>query len=492
MTPPQAFLAVDLGAGSGRAFLARFDGPGPLLTEVRRFHYAPARREGHLRWDMSHVLEEIRAAVRDAGRVAHEHGERLVSVGVCSWGVDYGLVDTGGRLLEDPICYRDARTEGAIEAVTRRVPREEIFERTGIQFLPFNTLYQLDAHQRAGLPASAARLLLIPDLCHAALAGTSTSEYTNASTTQMLSLATRDWDRALVERLGLPSALLPPLLQPGRDAGPLEPSLAAESGLADTRVVLPATHDTGSAVVGTPLEPGWAYASSGTWSLVGVERGEALTGAPVARANFTNEGGAFGTVRFLKNVMGLWILEQCRKEWSAAGRDLSAAALAAGAGAIDGPIVLIDPDDPRFLAPASMLQALRTALADAGHRVPDEPVALAKVVLDSLASRYAQVVDTIEELAGEPVRGVHIVGGGCLNDYLNQATADASGRAVRTGPVEATALGNAVVQAIAAGRFPALADARRYVAAAVSGRSFQPRAASPWRQVSRRPAVVGA
>lgn len=490
MTPARAFLAVDLGAGSGRAFLARFDGPGPLLTEVRRFQYAPTRRDGHLRWDISRVLKEVREAVRAAGRFAHERGARLVSVGVCSWGVDYGLVDAEGRLLEDPVCYRDVRTEGAIDAVTRRLPRDEIFERTGIQFLPFNTLYQLDAHRREGLPASAARLLLIPDLCHQALAGTSTSEYTNASTTQMLSLATRDWDRELVERVGLPAALLPPLLQPGTDAGPLEPALAAEAGLAGTRVVLPATHDTASAVVGTPLEAGWAYVSSGTWSLVGVERGQALTGAPVARANFTNEGGAFGTVRFLRNVTGLWILEQCRREWTAGGRELDAADLSARVAALDAPIVLIDPDDARFLAPDSMLHALRAVLADSGHVVPDEPVALAKVVLDSLASRYAQVVDTIEELTGDRVRGIHIVGGGSLNDYLNQATADASGRTVRTGPVEATALGNAIVQAITAGCFRTLAEARRHVAAALSCRSFEPRAGSPWRQVSRRPAVV--
>jgi rhamnulokinase len=487
---PQAFLAVDLGAGSGRAFLVRFDGPGPLLSEVRRFVYTPARRAGHLRWDLPLVRDEVRESVRAAGRIAHEPSERLVSVGVCSWGVDYGLVDAGGRLLEDPVCYRDPRTEGAIEAVTGRVPREEIFERTGIQFLPFNTLYQLDAHRREGLPPAAARLLLIPDLCHQALAGTTSSEYTNASTTQMLSLATRDWDRALVERVGLPSALLAPLVQPGTDAGPLEPSLAAEAGLATTRVVVPATHDTASAVVGTPLDPGWAYVSSGTWSLVGVEREQALTGAAVARANFTNEGGAFGTVRFLKNVMGLWILEQCRREWAAAGHELAPADLAAGVSALDAPIVLVDPDDPRFLAPESMLQAVRAVLADSGHRVPDEPAALAKVVLDSLASRYAQVVNTIEELTGDLVRGIHIVGGGSLNHYLNQATADASGRPVRTGPVEATALGNAIVQAIAAGRFRSLAEARRHVTAAVSGPTFEPRARSPWRQVSRRPVVV--
>lgn len=490
MTPRRAFLAIDLGAGSGRAFLGGFDGPGSLLEEVRRFHYAPERRDGHLRWDFPHILDEIREAVRIAGRVVHARRERLVSVGVCSWGVDYGLVDESGTLLEDPVCYRDARTEGALEAVTRLVPRDEIFRRTGLQFLPFNTLYQLHAHRRSGLPPAAARMLMIPDLCHASLSGHAAGEYTNASTTQMLSPVSRDWDRDLVERVGIPPSLLPPLLQPGTDLGPLEASLARRAGLANTRVVLPATHDTASAVVGTPLSPGWAYISSGTWSLVGVERPEALTDPAVAAANVTNEGGAFGTVRLLKNVMGLWILEQCRREWAAAGRDVSIAQLTSAVASLEAPLVLIDPDDPRLLAPASMLDALRAVLADAGQRVGSDPASLAKVVLDSLAARYAHVVATLERLTGEPVRGLHVVGGGSLNAYLNQATADASGRPVLAGPVEATALGNLIVQAMAAGCFSTLAEARRHVGAATRCRTFLPRADSPFRRSRHRPEVV--
>jgi rhamnulokinase len=487
---PPAFLALDLGGSSGRAFLARFEDTAPMLTELRRFHYAPENRDGRLRWDMPHIMDEVCQAVRDAGRITRQTDASLTSVGVCSWGVDYGLVDADGQLLENPVCYRDARIEGVIEAVTRRVPREEIFARTGIQFLPFNTLFQLAAHCRDGLPAAAARLLLIPDLCHHALGGAISSEYTNASTTQMLSLATHDWDRDLLQRLSLPAVLLPPLVQPGTDLGPLGPTLSVDPGLAATRVVVPATHDTASAVAGTPLQPGWAYVSSGTWSLVGVEQTHALTSPAAARVNLTNEGGVFGTVRLLKNVMGLWIIEECRNEWAAAGREYSAAELAAAAAAIDAPIVLFDPDHARFLAPRSMLAALREALAETGHRVSDQPAALVKTVLDSLASRYAQIVDTIEELTGDAVAGIHIVGGGSLNDYLNQATADASGRPVRTGPVEATVLGNAIVQAIAAGRFRTLAEARRYVATSVSCRTFEPRAGSPWRRVSHRPAVV--
>lgn len=490
MTPRRAFLAIDLGAGSGRAFLGGFDGPGPLLEEVRRFRYLPEQREGHLRWDMPHLLDEVREAVRVAGRVVHARRERLVSVGVCSWGVDYGLVDEAAHLLEDPVCYRDARTEGAIESVTRVVPQDEIFRRTGLQFLPFNTLFQLDAHRRAGLPPAAARLLMIPDLCHQALSGQAAGEYTNASTTQLLSLATKDWDRELAERLGLPAALLPPLRQPGADLGPLDPALARKAGLANTHVVLPATHDTASAVVGTPLSPGWAYVSSGTWSLVGVERGEALVAPDVARANFTNEGGAFGTVRFLKNVMGLWILEQCRREWAAEGRDVPIGPLSAAVAAERAPLVVIDPDDPRLLAPASMLAALRAVLADSGQRAGTDPPAVAKVVLDSLAARYAEVVETIEALTGDVVPGIHVVGGGSQNAYLNQATADASGRPVLAGPVEATALGNLIVQAMAAGCFTTVAEARRHVAAATRCRQFLPRGDSPFRRARPRPEVV--
>jgi rhamnulokinase len=306
----------------------------------------------------------------------------------------------------------------------------------------------------------------------------------------MLSLATRDWDRELVERVGLPASLLPPLLQPGADLGPLGAPLAQRAGLANTRVVLPATHDTASAVLGTPLAPGWAYVSSGTWSLVGVERRDALTSPDVARANFTNEGGAFGTIRLLKNVMGLWILEQCRREWAAAGRGLSIADLTAAVTAQDAPLVLIDPDDPRLLAPASMLDALRAVLAESGQRAATDPPALAKIVLDSLAARYAQVVRTIEALTGETVPGIHVVGGGSLNAYLNQATADASGRPVMAGPVEATALGNLIVQAMAAGCFTTLAEARRHVAAATRCRQFLPRTDSPWRRAGTRPEVV--
>lgn len=448
--------------------LGRVSEAGLELTELQRFHYAPVERDGHLRWPFATLLAGVEAGLAEAARAA---GEGLASVGVCSWGVDYGLVDGDGTLVEDPIAYRDRRTEGEIQRVTERVPRREIFERTGLQFLAFNTLYQLHAHVRAGLPRAARRLLMIPDLVHHALGGAASGEYSNASTTQLVDVRTRTWDDALFDRLGLPRELMPDLVAPGTPLGAL-----AGTGV---RVIAPATHDTASAVAGTPLLPGWAFVSSGTWSLVGIERDGPLVSDAVFAANFTNEGGAFGTIRFLKNVMGLWILESCRREWEREGRAGTTAALTQAAAALEQPAGVVFPDDPRFFNPESMTAELRSALAATGQRVGDQPAALARVVLDSLALRYASVVETIERLAGAPVAGIHVVGGGSLNDYLNQATADAAGRPVLAGPVEATATGNVLLQALACSSLGSLAEGRRLVARSIVPRRFEPRERPP-------------
>jgi rhamnulokinase len=470
--PVSHYLAFDLGAGSGRAMLGRVSEEGLELAELHRFHYPPETRDGHLRWPFGRILDGIEAGLRRARGAA---GGPIESLGVCSWGVDYGLVDEGGRLLEDPITYRDHRTDGVRERVLQQVKQAEIFERTGIQFLQFNTLFQLHAHVRAGLPAGARRLLMIPDLCHHALCGSLSGEYTNASTTQLLDLRTRGWADDLIARLGLPRELMPELVEPGTPLGALGPRFSPALGPGPIPVVAPATHDTASAVAGAPLLPGWAYISSGTWSLVGIERQAPLVGEAVARANFTNEGGAYGTIRFLKNVMGLWILESCRREWEATGFAVALEPLLEAAAALDRGPGVVFPDDPRFFSPASMTAELQSALEASGQRAPDQPAQLTRVILDSLALRYASVVATIESLAGEPVPGVHVVGGGCRNDYLNQATADAAGRPVVSGPVEATATGNVLLQAIAAGRLDSLAEGRSLVALRAELRRFEPR-----------------
>ncbi|HJQ31650.1 MAG TPA: rhamnulokinase family protein [Pyrinomonadaceae bacterium] len=487
------YIAVDLGAGSGRVFLCGVAEGELLLEEVRRFKYPPREEGGHLRWPFSDILGDIKAGLREAGARARASGRAVRSVGVDSWAVDYGLVDTGGRLIENPVCYRDARTRGMLNEVFRVVPREELFERTGIQFLELNTLYQLFAHAREGFPRDAARLLLIPDLINFFLTGHAACEYTNATTTQLVGARTGRWDDELIERLGLPRHLLPEIVPADTDLGPLAPSVADELGLEGVRVVAPATHDTGSAVAGAPLKEGWAYISSGTWSLVGVERAGPLVSAEVARHNFTNEGGAFGTVRFLKNVMGLWLFESCRAEWAARGAGVEYDELLGEVNKIDGHPGFIFPDDPRLFNPASMSEAVAAQLAETGQRVSAEDAAtLTKVILDSLAQRYASVLRTIEELTGAKVEGVQIVGGGSRNDYLNQATADAAGRTVLAGPVEATVTGNVLVQAVTAGRFASLAEARRHVASNVSPRRFEPRASREADAAARRYAEVEA
>jgi rhamnulokinase len=326
---------------------------------------------------------------------------------------------------------------------------------------------------------------MIPDLCHQALCGASTSEPTIASTSQLLNLDTADWDDRLFSELDLPRHLMPRLRPSGTALGPLRDYLRERLQLPEAVVVQPATHDTASAVAGTPLAPGWAFISSGTWSLVGVERRAPLVEPAVLAANFTNERGVGGTFRFLKNVAGLWILERCRREWQASGQIDDLPRLLAEVASLREPRGLVYPDDPRFFNPPSMLRELRQALTETGQRVPASPAEWARVVLDSLACRYASIIDTLERLTGQPLAGIHIVGGGARNEYLSQATASAAGRPVLAGPVEATALGNILVQAVACG-ITTLAEGRRRIAEAFPPRRFEPADAGAWRAAARQ------
>jgi rhamnulokinase len=486
------YIAVDLGAGSGRVFLAGLDESELLLQQIRRFQYPPSISDGHLRWHIPKIFAEIKEGLREAAVRARQLGREIRSIGVDSWGVDYGLIDGDGHLVELPVCYRDDRTRGVMEEVFERVPRAEIFRRTGIQFLNFNTLFQLCAHTREGIPANAHQLLLIPDLINFFLTGRLVAEYTNASTTQMLNAQTGNWDVELLDCLSLPKDLLPEIVSSVTDVGLLRAELADELGIGAVRIIAPATHDTGSAVMGAPLETGWAYISSGTWSLVGMERDDVLINDDVARHNFTNEGGAFGTIRFLKNVMGLWILEVCRKEWqqrSVAG-DLDE--LLRDVAAIGDYDALIFPDDERFLNPPSMLEAIATQLNETDQMMPSRPAAITKVILDSLAFRYASVFRTIESLTNQRIKGVRIIGGGSQNAYLNQATANATGLPVLAGPVEATVIGNVIAQAVSSGRFSSLADARGYVASKMQSQTFSPNAGSASKHAMRRYAEIEA
>jgi rhamnulokinase len=461
-------LAVDLGAGSGRAIVGAMSSSRLRLDEVHRFHYPPREHAGHLRWNFGLIVDGIQKGLRAAEAFAASRGGRLESLGVDSWGVDYGLIDAEGQLLEDPVCYRDRRTSGLMDEVAARIPREDLFARTGIQFLPINTVYQLAAHAREGFPEGVSRLLMIPDLCHHALCGSQVGERTNASTTQLLCACSGQWDAEIFNRVGLPESIMPALVGPGTEIGSVGRVL----------VVAPATHDTASAVAGTPLRRDWAYISSGTWSLVGCELDAPLLTDAAREQNFTNEAGVGGTVRFLKNVTGLWILEGCLREWEAAGLRVDRGRLLEHVAAVDGRRGLLLPDDAAFFNPPSMVGAVREHLLGTGQSAPDDPVLITKIILDSLAARYASVIRTIESLTARRIRGIHVVGGGSLNGYLNQATADAAGVPVMAGPAEATAAGNVIVQAIACGELSSIAEARELLARSVELRTYEPQAVS--------------
>jgi rhamnulokinase len=492
MTNNSLYIAIDLGAGSGRVFLAGVSPDEFRLEEVRRFHYPPRELDGHWRWEFQHICTEIQAGLAAAAIRARELNRPIHSIGVDSWGIDYGLLDGAGNLVEDPICYRDLRTMDVMEKAYEVVPQAEIYARTGIQFLNINTLFQLYAHDREGIKAAADKLLLMPDLINHWLTGNAVTEYTNATTMQLVNATTRTWDEELMARFHFPRHLFTDIVEAGTTVGTLRPELAQTTGLPAVKVVAPATHDTGSAVAGTPLQNDWAYISSGTWSLVGVELNDALINAETARQNFTNEGGAFGTVRFLKNVMGLWVLEACRKEWQAHGLTVEYDVLLREVAARTDFPALLYPDDIRYFNPPSMLAAIQAQVAETQQQLSNEPAAITKAVLDALALRYASVIRTIESLTTKPIAGVQIVGGGSQNDYLNQATANATGKVVLAGPVEATVIGNVSVQAVAAGRFASLTEAREHVAANVTLRRFAPQTSAEWHAAAERYADIEA
>jgi rhamnulokinase len=485
--PTRNVAAVDLGAESGRVMLARFDGASVSLEEIHRFPNRPVRVRGHLFWDVLDLWREVLAGLRRARAAAGA----LDSVGVDTWGIDYGLVDAQGLLVGLPYHYRDQRTAGMIAALEASIGRERIYSTTGIQFLPFNTLYQLAAHARqqpAQLEA-AHRLLLMPDLFHCWLSGEQVAERTNATTTQLLDATAGRWSAPLLGAAQVPEQIMPPVVEPGTMLGPALPEVQAELGTG-VRVALPATHDTGSAVAGIPVSHGasWAYVSSGTWSLVGLELERALISSAGLAANFTNEGGVFGTTRFLKNVMGLWLLQSCQRQWEAQGQGQPITPLLAAA-AEEAPFgALIDPDDPIFLAPDDMPAAINGWLVTHGQQPCQSPAAFARGICESLVIRYCQVLRNASALSRQRVEVIHIVGGGSQNILMNQWLADATGTPVVTGPAETTALGNALMQLVALGELGTLDDVR-----AVAGRSsvttrFEPRPAEreKWDEAASR------
>ncbi len=485
MTATADYLAFDLGASSGRAVVGSFDGQRLTLEEVHRFANGPVTRDGHLHWDIDALFEEIRRGLSRC----RDKAARLEGIGIDTWGVDYGLLSEDGTLLGLPYHYRDSRNDGMMEAAFARVPRDELYARTGIQFLPFNTLFQLlaDKAMHPALLDAAQTLLFMPDLLSYRLTGLRRSEHSIASTSQAYDAATGQWDTELLERLGLPTRILPDVAPAGSVVGPLLPALADAAGLGSVPVIAPACHDTGSAVAAVPAEgERWAYISSGTWSLLGAELPAPIRTPQALAYNFTNEGGVGGTIRFLTNVAGLWLVQECQRTWAQRGDDRSFAELTALAEAATPRTAFVDPDDPRFAAPGDMPARIQAFCRQTNQPVPQSVGEIVRCALESLALKYRVCLERLEALIGHSVDVLHVVGGGVHNTLLCQLTADTTGRPVIAGPAEATAAGNVMVQALARGRVRSLAEIRAVIRRSTALKRYESASPGVWDEAYAR------
>lgn len=483
------YLAIDLGAESGRVIAGLLDGATVRLEEIHRFPNGPVTVAGSRRWNVVGLWKEIQDGLRKA---AQKFGNRVVSVGVDTWGVDYVLLSKQGELLGLPYNYRDPRTDGIMEHACTKVSKAEIFAATGLQFMPINTLYQVISMQLGDpeLLAMADRFLMMPDFFHWLLCGSKVVEFTNATTTQFFHPENRDWSRDLLRKFDVPTGMLPQVVPPGTKLGTLRPEVAQSTGLGRIDVVAPATHDTGAAVAAVPTErtgsAGWAYISSGTWSLIGVEVQEAILSAAALEQNVTNEGGIDGTYRLLKNVMGLWLVQECRRTFERNGNDFDYTQLTHLAKQAEPFRSLVNPNAPEFLSPDDMVEAIRDWCRAKDELVPETEGQLVRCALESLALKYRDVLRGIERLTGETIEVIHIVGGGCKNSLLNQFTADACGIPVIAGPTEATALGNVLIQARASGEIGTLAEIRAVVRNSSELETFAPRNTAAWDEAFKR------
>ena len=469
------FLAFDLGAESGRAIIGRLRSGVLDIREIHRFPNEPVRQNGALQWDILRLWFEMRRALEKAA------GTGLESLGVDTWGCDFALVGEQGHLLQNPYHYRDRRTDGVMDDVFRRVSADEIYSITGIQFLSFNTLYQLYAAccETPRLIDAAVNFLTIPDLLNYWLTGRLACEYTNATTTQFVEARTRRWATELLGKLDIPARLLPPLIEPGNVLGQLGADACAM--LAGTPVVAPACHDTGSAVASVEGGGHRAFLSSGTWSLLGTEVLEPIITPRSRELNFTNEGGVCGTTRLLKNIGGMWLLQACRRKWAAQGLDFGYEDLLDAAASEGRPFrALFDPDHASFLHPPDMVAAIADYCRETGQEELESPGAVTRAILESLAFKYRYVIESLGRLTGRRIEEIQIVGGGSRNRLLNQYTADATGCTVVAGPVEATALGNIAMQMVGTGAVSGLAEARRIIERSFPVERFPPMNRDGW------------
>ncbi|WZO98504.1 rhamnulokinase family protein [Isosphaeraceae bacterium EP7] len=484
-------LAIDLGAESGRGLLGRFDGRRLTLDEVHRFPNGPVRVLDTLHWNILGLFGEIKTALAKSRTMS----AGLETLGVDTWGVDFGLVGRGDTLLGNPVHYRDSRTDGVMESAFGLMSREAIYEHTGLQFLPFNTAYQLMAMRRQNSPLldSAETLLMMPDLIGWMLTGRRAGERTDASTTQLLDPRTGTWSDAVCNGLDIPRSILPDLIEPGTELGPIRPALAEELGLGRLQVIAPATHDTASAVAAVPATgkvagapPDWCYLSSGTWSLLGVEVPAPIINAQTLRYNFTNEGGVAGTTRLLKNIMGLWLVQECRRTWARSGHQYDYDDLIVRAAAARPFGALVDPDDPSFLAPGDMPARIAAYCLKTGQTPPSDHGGFVRCAMESLALKYRWTIERMEQIVGTRIKTIHVVGGGTRNALLCQFAADACNRPVYAGPIEATAAGNILLQLISRGKLANLAEAREVVARSFEVEVHEPRNTQAWEDAAGR------
>lgn len=469
------YLAVDLGAESGRVMIGTVRDNRLALRQAHRFANGPIEENGSLRWGFDTLMAEIKAGLKIA--VAECEGD-VAGIGVDSWGVDFGLLDKDGNLLENPYHYRDSRTNGMIEKACQIVGRRALYDNTGNQFMPFNSVYQLLAMRLCGDPAldRARKLMFMADLVSHQLCGEIYAEYSLASTSQMMDMRTGQWSEAIVQGLDLPGHLLPDIVPTGSVVGTLTDAVAKELNCGPIPVIATGSHDTACAVAGVPAkrDTHWAYLSSGTWSLMGIEAPEAVINDTTFEFMFTNEGGAGNTIRLLKNIMGLWLVQECRRQWQRDGDDLDYAQLTDMAQKAKPFAAKIDPDCGDFMAPGDMPEKLNRYLESTGQGRIEDKGQMIRVILESLARRYRQTLTQLQQLKGGPIEVLHIVGGGIQNELLNQLTAEATGCTVIAGPVEATACGNILVQAMAAGQVPSLDKARQIIASSVELKTYQP------------------
>ena len=479
----KVYLAVDLGAESGRVMAGIWNGSKLRLEEVHRFATGGTMLGESLRWNVLRLWGEIESGLTIAGK---KYGKQIVSVGADTWGVDFVLLNKQDEILGQPYHYRDARTRGALSRTFKKVPRAEIYAQTGLQFMELNSLYQLLAWQERS-PAileATDTLLFMPDFFHWAMCGAKRAEFTIASTSQFVDPLKRDWSLPLLKQLGLPTHFLPKIVQPGTTLGTFRTSLAERTGLTGVKVVAPPSHDTASAIAGVPTantgKANWAYISSGTWSLMGVEVKKAILTPRALELNMTNEGGIDRTYRLLKNIMGLWLVQQCKRSFDAAGKKYDYAQLAALAALAKPLRSVVNLNDPRFLNPPDMPKAIQDFCRETKQPVPKTPGELVRCAYESLALKYRETLASLEELTGEPVEVIHIVGGGSLSGLLNQFTADACQRLVVTGPVEATAMGNILTQIRADGELGSLGEMREIVRKSSGVERYKPRASAAW------------